>query len=65
VVIDPVAGSGVTLLAAEQLGRKSFGFEIKKEFVEGFNSQLSKNIQYTLLEPQKRVEQATQQTTLF
>lgn len=32
VVIDPVAGSGSTLLAAMQLGRKSFGFEIKKPF---------------------------------
>ena len=32
VVIDPVAGSGTTLLAAEELGRKAFGFEIKKPF---------------------------------
>ena len=32
VVIDPCAGSGVTLLAAEQAGRKAYGFEIKKDF---------------------------------
>jgi site-specific DNA-methyltransferase (adenine-specific) len=32
VVIDPVAGSGSTLIASENLGRKSFGFEIKKDF---------------------------------
>jgi len=32
VVIDPVAGSGSTLVAAEKLGRKAFGFEIKKDF---------------------------------
>lgn len=32
VVIDPCAGSGSTLIAAENLNRKSFGFEIKKEF---------------------------------
>jgi len=32
VVIDPVAGSGSTLVAAERLNRKPFGFEIKKEF---------------------------------
>ena len=32
VVIDPVAGSGSTLIAAENLNRKGFGFEIKKEF---------------------------------
>ena len=37
VVIDPCAGSGTTLLASEILGRKSFGFEIKKEFVKAFN----------------------------
>jgi len=32
VVIDPVAGSGTTLLAAYNTGRKSYGFEIKKDF---------------------------------
>lgn len=32
VVIDPVAGSGSTLVAAMHTGRKSFGFEIKKDF---------------------------------
>ena len=32
VVIDPVAGSGSTLVAAERIGRKAYGFEIKKEF---------------------------------
>jgi site-specific DNA-methyltransferase (adenine-specific) len=32
VVIDPVAGSGATLLAAMNTGRISYGFEIKKNF---------------------------------
>jgi len=32
VVIDPVAGSGSTIIAALELGRKAFGFEIKKDF---------------------------------
>lgn len=32
VVIDPVAGSGSTLVAAENLNRKAHGFEIKKDF---------------------------------
>lgn len=32
VVIDPVAGSGSTLVAALRLKRKCFGFEIKKDF---------------------------------
>jgi site-specific DNA-methyltransferase (adenine-specific) len=32
VVIDPVAGSGSTLIAALKSGRKAYGFEIKKNF---------------------------------
>jgi site-specific DNA-methyltransferase (adenine-specific) len=40
VVIDPCAGSGVTLLAAAQLGRRAYGFEIKKEYVKGFEKQI-------------------------
>lgn len=32
VVIDPVAGSGSTLIAAQRLNRKAYGFEIKKDF---------------------------------
>jgi site-specific DNA-methyltransferase (adenine-specific) len=50
VVIDPCAGSGVTLLAAEQLGRKSYGFEIKKEYVEGFQLKLAQNVQTSIFQ---------------
>lgn len=32
VIIDPVAGSGSTLIAAESIGRLAYGFEIKKDF---------------------------------
>jgi site-specific DNA-methyltransferase (adenine-specific) len=32
IVIDPVAGSGSTLVAAIELNRKAYGFEIKKKF---------------------------------
>jgi site-specific DNA-methyltransferase (adenine-specific) len=34
VVIDPVAGSGTTLLAAKNLNRRAYGFEIKKNFFD-------------------------------
>ena len=34
VVIDPVAGSGSTIVSAIRLNRKAFGFEIKKEFYD-------------------------------
>jgi len=37
IVIDPVAGSGSTLLAAMELNRKAFGFEIKKNYFKEAN----------------------------
>jgi len=45
IVIDPVAGSGTTLLAAEQCGRKAYGFEIKKDFYKNGQEKILKNIQ--------------------
>lgn len=47
-MIDPCAGSGVTLLAAEMAGRKGYGFEIKKEYVKAFNDTFKSNVQVTL-----------------
>ena len=35
VVIDPCAGSGSTLLAAANMNRRAYGFEIKKDFYKG------------------------------
>ena len=50
VVIDPCCGSASTLVAAHNLGRHSFGFEIKKDF---FNIST------------KRIEKARKQLSLF
>lgn len=43
VVIDPVAGSGSTLVAAENLNRKAYGFEIKKDFFKMANAWIKEN----------------------
>ena len=43
IVIDPVAGSGSTLIAAENKNRKSFGFEIKKDFFIKASKWISEN----------------------
>lgn len=48
VVIDPCAGSGSTLLAAEQLGRKAYGFEIKKNFFKDAQEKVLTNVQQTM-----------------
>lgn len=48
VVIDPCAGSGTTLLAAAQLNRRAYGFEIKKDFFNAANGRVLANIQKSL-----------------
>lgn len=48
VVIDPCAGSGTTLLAAAQCGRKAYGFEIKKNFFRDANNLILSRIQTKL-----------------
>jgi site-specific DNA-methyltransferase (adenine-specific) len=48
VVIDPCAGSGTTLLAAAQLNRRAYGFEIKKDFFNAANELVLTNIQKSL-----------------
>jgi len=40
VVIDPCAGSGSTLLAAANCGRRAYGFEIKKDFFKDANEKV-------------------------
>lgn len=48
VVIDPCAGSGTTLRAAAMLGRKSYGFEIKKEFCKAAEAKILTNYPQSL-----------------
>jgi len=43
VIIDPVAGSGSSLVAADNLNRKSYGFEIKKGFYNDAKKWIDKN----------------------
>jgi len=52
VVIDPCAGSGTTLRAAYELGRKSYGFEITKKFC---NEAKEKMLNFELIESQQRL----------
>lgn len=48
VVIDPCAGSGSTLLASAQCGRRAYGFEIKKDFCKLAREKVLANIQTKL-----------------
>ena len=48
VVIDPCAGSGTTLLAAANMGRKAYGFEIKKNFCIESREKVLTRVQRTL-----------------
>lgn len=48
VVIDPCFGSGTTLLAAAQMGRRAYGFEIKKEHYNNAKNIVLKGIQKEL-----------------
>ena len=48
VVIDPCAGSGTTLLAAANLDRKAYGFEIKKDFCAESRAKVLTKIQKSL-----------------
>lgn len=48
VVIDPCAGSGTTLLAAIQMQRQAYGFEIKKNFYKDAKTKILGRIQKQL-----------------
>ena len=59
IVIDPVAGSGSTIIAANSLNRKGYGFEIKKDFYTKAKAWIeSTDRQCNLFKPQDRTKQA-------
>lgn len=49
VVIDPVAGSGTTLRAAAEIGRKAYGFEVEKPFYKEAKEKMLANITEDML----------------
>lgn len=48
VVIDPTAGSGTSLLTAANMGRRAYGFEIKKKFYDDARNKVLCRIQRNL-----------------
>ena len=48
VVIDPCAGSGSTLRAAANMGRKAYGFEVNKGFFNGAKDKMLRRIELNL-----------------
>ena len=40
-ILDPFAGTGTTLLAAQELGRKSIGFELNPEYIKLIKNKLT------------------------
>ena len=67
VVIDPVAGSGSTIIAAINSDRSAYGFEIKKDFYQAANEWVERETQQTRLAfPQnKRPGKHKAQSSLF
>ena len=50
VVIDPCAGSGTTLLAAANMGRKAYGFEVNKQFYHAAKDIVLRRIEQNLFQ---------------
>ena len=65
VVIDPCAGSGSTLIAAHNLNRRGYGFEIKKEFFNAASEWIESNaMQASIFAPAQRGKSFKQSSLL-
>jgi site-specific DNA-methyltransferase (adenine-specific) len=60
VVIDCCAGSGTTLLAAKNTGRRGYGFELMKEYVDAFYAQILPCAKEDMFTTMQRKENAKQ-----
>ena len=65
VVIDCCAGSGTTLLASANLGRRAYGFELKKEYVDGFYQKILPRKNEDMFVQFEREEKKIQRHELF
>lgn len=65
VVIDCCAGSGTTLLACANLGRRGYGFELKKEYVNAFYEKILPCKQEDMFVQAEREQKKFKQQELF
>jgi site-specific DNA-methyltransferase (adenine-specific) len=65
VVIDCCAGSGTTLLASANLGRRAYGFELKREFVKAFYEKILPCKQEDMFIQAEREEKKRKQLELW
>jgi site-specific DNA-methyltransferase (adenine-specific) len=65
VVIDCCAGSGTTLLASANLGRRAYGFELKREYVKAFYEKLYPLINEDMFIQAEREEKKAIQQSLW
>lgn len=65
VVIDCCAGSGTTLLASANLGRRAYGFEIKREYVKAFYDKILPLAQEDIFVHAEREDKKIKQLEMF
>ena len=65
IILDPMCGSGTTLIAANRLGCNSIGIEISKEYCEIAHKRLLNEVQQTKFNGEFNKEQSTIETVGF